>query len=1485
MTLCSASWLIMAYTSISPQLVDGLIGGGSSGGGSGGGSKYPSSVSDPYFTSFGVDNPASEKEEGGEPYFTSSVTKYNGQENELTITGAGVKALFGEGITVAQASSKYLVEYAGGLTRDGKNALTNADHIGKWAGTHYYRISDGETGQVLFYKYEVVIEPDTLNGSMTLSKPLFDGDNIEVTVRWKPNNGSTQATDTISGTYIDPNNLAVFTGTDEKCTVSNYTIGTDVLEEFIDNIKDTDGFTKIGIRNNFDIANSTAATGSYDVYARAYTDANGTKIYYGNVVGALEAANNNKDGNDNFIATKVVAIPGISRNDTYYLCNNTIDKNVTVGSNVTLLVPFSSANEEKKLVGGDGSHDSSGIDYPGIARAIQAGTADSVKTYRKNLVTIKQGATLTVNGTVMVAATITGGWGGTTGPCSAIAGNYAEILMESGTLNERNELTEAPAQFIVNNGGKVNCYGFINSSGGNSELGDKPTVTVESGGMFRGVLSLIEHHGGSNLAGYDGSDKTTTPFNRFYIRSISSDLYVKHGATFNGFYTLFFGTDSIAIENDILVVGNSDSSFFQFNGKETVIRISYDTKNHRTNFDSYGGTKINSLVIEASFKLGGVIGKDVTMSTEKSYMPISYYWRMNFWPDSSGTAEINVPKQNIKILPGGYINIHKGVTVTAQSIIVYGSSEEVTSNYESTKDPTNFAYPEYVDAQGLRYYSNNGGMSPLFGTDVGGTLIVGGKLILQGGLGGLVQANPEESGGEVIMASNTATSAEIAKFTALSNVTKRNVTKSASGGSVNNLGTATTGFDVNKHYVSRDDGTWYRAIKMTYHYNYDALDSGENTVITELVIPDGPSITLTGDNYPEPSRKYYDFGGWYGDASFSNNLLGQAVNDDLTLYGKWSEHVYSVEINSVGTSDVAAPPSLESGFEFTINSENIFDKIGTPTYDGTEGYIFIGWFKDEACTQLFTEKSNAELIENGCRLYGLWGKETGYKITYRYDGNVIEDTLYKTVVNNGGYVIPDISDKYNDHLDKPQAFVGWKLDTNGDGIGEGDCIDIEALKTLIGAAEEGDSFTLVAEWRNKTYSVTVESGSNSPNNSKYSISISQISFYSDNLAEIKSKIFVGTETESSYDSIAKSQDNEAFANRYFVGWTFGESAITVDNFDEQCENNKTISLKPTWADKYSIKVTHSQNSNQSADKAAKYKLYISPYQDGTDAKLVGEYENAGVTAYIIPGYYFKFDMESYSTNGTSTNIPTVFTKVTGDCSYTIKSDEASCIAAGTLITLADGSVKRVEDIVETDILLVFDHETGRYVAAPIVLIERDGWAEYNVINLRFSDGRITRLIYEHALFDITLNKYVYIKEANLTEFIGHEFAVMDGDGYAAVTLTEAFVTTEYTGCFSLATVYHLNYFIDGLFSLPGGLEGMFNIFEYGDGLKYDEEKMAADIEEYGLFTYEDFAEYIPEEIYAVVPAEYLKVSIGKGYITFERILEYIERYIAGNGLM
>lgn len=236
--------------------------------------------------------------------------------------------------------------------------------------------------------------------------------------------------------------------------------------------------------------------------------------------------------------------------------------------------------------------------------------------------------------------------------------------------------------------------------------------------------------------------------------------------------------------------------------------------------------------------------------------------------------------------------------------------------------------------------------------------------------------------------------------------------------------------------------------------------------------------------------------------------------------------------------------------------------------------------------------------------------------------------------------------------------------------------------------------------------------------------------------------------------------------------------------------------------------------------------------------------------------------------------------VTSDMSLTAQWTENSsgdnCIAEGTLITLVDGSQKKVEDLTTEDRLLSFNHETGEYIETAILFIEGDDSDWYNIINLEFANGATTRLIYEHALFDLDLSKYVYITEQNFADYVGHRFAQQDG---TATELLNAYITNEYVGCYSLVTDYHLNYFIEGMFSIPGGIEGLFNIFEYDENMVYDAQKMADDIETYGLFTYEDFADYgVSEEMFNAFPTKYLKVSIGKGYITMERIEYLIQRY-------
>lgn len=227
----------------------------------------------------------------------------------------------------------------------------------------------------------------------------------------------------------------------------------------------------------------------------------------------------------------------------------------------------------------------------------------------------------------------------------------------------------------------------------------------------------------------------------------------------------------------------------------------------------------------------------------------------------------------------------------------------------------------------------------------------------------------------------------------------------------------------------------------------------------------------------------------------------------------------------------------------------------------------------------------------------------------------------------------------------------------------------------------------------------------------------------------------------------------------------------------------------------------------------------------------------------------------------------------------------NCVAQGTLITLADGSQVPVESLTGNEMLLVWNLHTGSFDVAPILFIDHDQAATYEIINLQFSDGTQVKVIYEHAFWDFDLNKYVFLR-ADAAQYIGHWFNKQTTDEYGnmvwtSVQLTGVTITEEYTTAWSPVTYGHLCIYVNGMLSMPGATEGLINIFEVdGDIMQIDQEQYLADVASYGLFTYEEFAQIypIPEEIFEAFNGQYLKISIGKGLIDYESLGELIERY-------
>jgi len=242
-----------------------------------------------------------------------------------------------------------------------------------------------------------------------------------------------------------------------------------------------------------------------------------------------------------------------------------------------------------------------------------------------------------------------------------------------------------------------------------------------------------------------------------------------------------------------------------------------------------------------------------------------------------------------------------------------------------------------------------------------------------------------------------------------------------------------------------------------------------------------------------------------------------------------------------------------------------------------------------------------------------------------------------------------------------------------------------------------------------------------------------------------------------------------------------------------------------------------------------------------------------------------------------------YTFVMPDEAVTVTLTGTTCITADTLITLADGSVKRVDSLTGDEELLIWNHETGELDKASVAyIVDHNGIIdEYEVIHLNFENGKTVKIVGEHVFFDTTLNRYVSINTTNVDSFIGHTFAALNEDNtmLEKVMLVSAEKIIEKTAVYEVVSYKHLTSFTEGILSTSAYLDSLLNVFDIDTAnLAYTPELVQRDIETYGLYTYTDFEGLISEEAFELYNAKYLKIAVGKGYIVWDDILDLIDIY-------
>lgn len=383
----------------------------------------------------------------------------------------------------------------------------------------------------------------------------------------------------------------------------------------------------------------------------------------------------------------------------------------------------------------------------------------------------------------------------------------------------------------------------------------------------------------------------------------------------------------------------------------------------------------------------------------------------------------------------------------------------------------------------------------------------------------------------------------------------------------------------------------------------------------------------------------------------------------------------------------------------------------------------------------------------------------------------------------------------------------------------------------------------------------------------------------DNAAELAKSLATNADTivnlvKSEQEQKQKQLDRESQER---IAETQAQQAIKEKETQLQEEADKKAALNQQ-RDAIVEGLTNLTANFQGGDAHTFVTSYYDPFQDKT-VSVDGEGMQKRQTDDLINKINAKVK-EAYA-SGDAEAIKT-WTERANKFANELKFKDDTCLAPGTLITMADGSTKAVEDVEAGDELLVWDMVRGAFDHSPVLFVEHNEESEKEVIRLDFSDNTEIEFIFEHGFFDINANKYVYLH--NLEEAktcIGHYFLKYDPDTkkHTKVKVIKASAEHRATTTHSPCTTRHLCLYANGLLTMPGATAPFTNTFKISrKTYSYDPNDMIKCLRKYGYFTAIDFAEHLPAEMFYAFQGEFLKVKIEKGETSMEEILALIKRY-------
>lgn len=1000
----------------------------------------------------------------------------------------------------------------------------------------------------------------------------------------------------------------------------------------------------------------------------------------------------------------------------------------------------------------------------------------------------------------------------------------------------------------IANGCSLNAYGYVKGFG---------TIDLAKGSSAIDCMHTYDWPGGKA-----GSQmyKKVLPTNAWSVHNISCKVAIYAGAIYKAF-VYANGTLPILGLQDIyasaILIGDSQTQNCLFkitsgyaekiatpaastpNDKALyLVTGSNQEKGQRDSVKIYGNCEDATLNV-ALTALGITVNMET--STDKpatvGYMDISV----------EEGSKFTLTKSDYLFLPGSSLTVKKGATVTI------GSNVDVTM-------------ATWSEIEGL-----SGGFKNHCKDKVDAKAIVNGAVIVNGSIGGIWESAEESAILNISGGQNTISTYR----TMISSDDPYYIQKTlAATGNIN--GTINSNFSKTVYVSVNNNGIYYwteatnvTEFTLNFHDGNTLLESK-----TILVVGDTTYI-VTGSEYAS-TKKYYDFVEWTLDKegtiklNSENGKLTKGINDTINLYAQWEAKKYSIsyaagygetedgETRYILLDDLTNNENLIT--EFTIND---FVNNEIQLYKDVKYYVndvekyFEGWYVGiDKSTGVIIDKMTIKYLDAFIEQYGesqpipLFCNFTDQKpIEITYNTSVGSLTKDKDILSSTGTItLPDISqatyNEYQYNRDYDKYFVGWQINGTGTVYSVGASIDIN------------EDTTFIAVWSDK-YTLRFNL-----NGGKFTNTASDIVYY-----------YCPTETIDT-----NTFENPTKEHFTFTTWSATNATITNTNLTFTASSANGVILTANYSEiRYTITIKNSSSKDIT-------ELRIE-FQNNTDlygAKETYTISNgSSITLSYREGTIIKVYCVTSSKKGYLDLDGNQTCTLNENKNYTVTRN--SCITKGSKITLYDGTQKNIEDIAADDILLVFNHITGKFEGAPASYVIHKNSVEklYRVIKLKFSNGKEVGIVGEHGFYDVDLKKYAYINEDNIEEFIGHSFATTDDiKNMTTTTLVGYEIVEEVTSIYSPITYSYLNCFVDGILTITNFSDGLINMFEFGDDMCYDAEKMQADIEKYGLYTYEDFAEYATLEQFNAFNGKYLKVSVEKGLITYDELINLLKTFLS-----